>query len=362
MKYDSFINILESYVEERKKEALFLFEDENTINKINRMLDNKLNHTKRVVDLVVSLAIKLNMHINYDKIVAASGLLHDIGRFNQALFYQNFDDSGVFSKGKNHGDYGYQLLTTSFREIKLFDEVVDDNSKPVIAKSVELHQRGSLPNKYNYKLNNDLKNTDPNSILTGSYNFNELEQRIISALLHMVRDADRMDILWQRASGEIAAVTDNVYLRNTGSISQMAKKWGVLEKTILDNNDEERLNSKPHIILPREDIPVEKLFVNSKLIEKMKNLENIDLRSLQNEDDYTFITALWWSIYTFLKDMNFVGNLRQIKERGFLEKIYNQYPLEYRPLIDEIFKFAKETLIEEQIENNKDNLYVNRKR
>ena len=41
----------------------------------------------------------------------------------------------------------------------------------------------------------------------------------------MVRDADRIDILWQRATGDIVAVRDKVFLKNTGNISDMAKRW-----------------------------------------------------------------------------------------------------------------------------------------
>ena len=359
MNYNAFLKVLDDYVNKKKQLAHIIYDDESTIKYVEDILNQKLNHTKRVVDYVLNLAKKIDMHINYEKIVGVCGLFHDIGRFNQGLKFRSYNDSETFLEGKNHGDYGYELITASDEEIHIFDELVEQQARPAVATTVKLHQRGVLPLEFNQHLSSTIKQTDPNTLLRGSYEFNELEKKIVSALLQMVRDADRIDILWQRATGDIVAVSDNVFLRNTGNITDMAKRWGVSESIIKESNDEERLTNKSHIIIPRKEIPVDKLFVSSKLFERMKNLENIDLRSLQQADDYTFITALWWSIYTFLKDMNFVGNLKQIKERELLEQIYNLYPIEYRPVLDEIFKFAKEILIEEQITNSKDNLYVN---
>ena len=359
MNYDTFIEVLEKYVSEKKQLAHVIYDDEQVVKYVEDILDQKLNHTKRVVDYVFVLAQKMQMHINYERIVIASGLFHDIGRFNQGLKFRSYNDSLTFSNGQNHGDYGYELITKNPEEISIFEKIVDEKAQPVVATTVKYHQRRVLPPSYNKRLTEDLRKTNPDMILTGSYDFNELEKQILSALLQMVRDADRIDILWQRATGEIAPFNDNIFLKNTGNVSEMAKRWGVSEKVILANNDEERLSSKPNIIIPREYIPVEKLIVSPNLMERMKNFEHIDLRSLQQESDYTFITALWWSIYTFLKDMNFVDNLKQIKERKLLEQIYDKYPDYYRPLIDKIFKFAKETLIDEQINKSKDELYVN---
>ncbi len=363
MNYDLFIKMLEDYVASKIDEAHVLYDgDDKTISYVETILKQKLNHTKRVVDFVVELAKKINMQINYEKIVFASGLFHDIGRFNQGLMFRNYNDSQVFPVGRNHGDYGYELIKTSPQEIHIFDEIVEDKAKPAVATSVRLHQRGILPERFDKHIDDSLRKADPNSILTGSYNFNEYEEKIISALLHMVRDADRIDILWQRARGEIVPVSDTVYLKNTGNVNEMANRWGVSKDVILANNDEERLATNSHIKMPREKIPIEKLFINPELMKKMQNFEHIDLRELQGEDDYTFITALYWSVYTFLKDMNFVGNLEQVKERQLLDQIYNQYPKEYHPLLDELIKFAKDTLIDEQIAKSKDSLYVKRSR
>ena len=360
MNSSAFIRVLEKYVNRKKQLAHILYrDDELTIKYVEDILDQKLNHTKRVVAYVTNLTQIINMHVNYEKIAQVCGLFHDIGRFNQGLKFRSYNDSETFLRGQNHGDYGYELITTSPEEVGIFDQLVDRKSRHAVATTVKLHQRGTLPVEFNQHLSDTIRQTDPETVLSGSYEFNDLEKMVVSALLQMVRDADRIDILWQRATGDIVAVKDQVFLKNTGNVPDMAKRWGVSKEIILANNDQERLTSKSHIIIPRRDIPVEKLFVSSKLLERIKRLKNIDLRSLQQEDDYTFITALWWSIYTFLKDMNFVGNLKQVKERELLEQIYNQYPIEYRPLLDEIFKFAREVLIEEQLASSQDDLYVN---
>ena len=362
MNYDLFLRLLKDYVEDKKRQAKVLYQDEKTISFVEEILDQKYEHTRRVVDYVVDLSKKLNMNINFEHIAMASGLFHDIGRFKQGLIHRSYNDSIVFPDNKNHGDYGFELITTSPEEMSIFDKVVMKNEKPVVAKTVEFHQKTELPDEFNHHINREAQLSNPKELLTGSYNFNEYEKVIVSALLHMVRDADRMDILWQRASGEIVPLRDLFYLKNEGSISDIAKRWGVSEQLLKQYNDDERLANNSHVIIPREAIPVEKLFISDELKEKMKNFESLDLRTLQKEVDYTTITALWWTIYTFLKDMNFVGNLKQVKEREFLEQIYNRYPKEYRPVIDEIFKFANETLIEEQLYNSNDDIYVNHSR
>lgn len=67
-------------------------------------------------------------------------------------------------------------------------------------------------------------------------------------------------------------------------------------------------------------------------------------------------------IYTFLSDINFVSNLEVVEDNDLLNQIYNMYPEQYRPVIDEIFNYAKEVLICERIYYNKDNLYVSKGR
>lgn len=358
MKYNYFIETLETYVNYKKGLAIIKYRDKKIADQVIGMLNNKFDHTKNVVSFVVKLANKLALNIDFEKIVAASGLFHDIGRFNQALKFRSFNDSQVFRNNENHGDYGFNLLTTECLEMEIFHKIVPEKNRAAVATTVKLHQRDILPHNFNQHISEELRKTELDSILTGSYEFNDLEEQIVSIMLQMVRDVDRIDILNQRANGSINSISDNIYLNNTGNVSSLAKRWGVKESVIYDNNDQERLSGNSQIVIPREYIPIEKLFVNKDLINKMRKFENINLRDLQQQEDYTFITALWWSIYTFLKDMNFVGDLKIVKELDLLDQIYNRYPIEYRPLIDEIFTFANNVLIDEQISINKKDIYV----
>ena len=66
-----------------------------------------------------------------------------------------------------------------------------------------------------------------------------------------------------------------------------------------------------------------------------------------------------------LKGERLIGlwTLIHFKEANWLlNQIYNMYPEKYRPVIDEIFNYAKEVLICERIYNNRDNLYVSKGR
>lgn len=323
-----------------------------------QMIQQKVDHTKRVVEGVSSLASKMNMRVNFQEIVKVCGLLHDIGRFNQAVQYANYNDSMCFPNGKTHADAGYEILTKE----NGFDSLeVPNLFRPTVATAVQYHQAQGLPPQFDSKLTEDfIKNTDPNEHLSGSYDFNEYELRIIALLLQMIRDIDKVDILYQRSIGAIRPFKEFAWVNNHEGIEATAKRFGISESIIRELNSKEQIESGNKLQIPNSEIPIEKLFVSDSVKQRMYNSESINLADIQKEDDYTFITALWWSIYTFLKDINFVGNLEMIKEQEILDKIYNQYPPKYRPVIDEIFAYAKEYLIDETLDKNKGNMYISR--
>lgn len=209
-------------------------------------------------------------------------------------------------------------------------------------------------------MTNDFVNITPEQFLTGSYNFNEVEQKIISLLLQMVRDIDKIDILYQRSIGEIASVPEILKVKNIGTIN-LLKLWGITIDDLKLLNSQDEIEHSDILKLRVIDIPIEKLFVSDNLKNKIYMGEEINLKALQETPNYSFITAIWWSIYTFLSDINFVSNLESIKDNEILERIYQRYPSKYRILIDEIFNYAKDILINETIFKNKNSIYVRKR-
>ena len=182
MKYDYFIKILDNYVSYKKELAKIRYQDERMAAYVIGLLDNKFDHTKNVVSFVVSLANKIELNIDYEKIAAASGLFHDIGRFNQALKYHSFNDSQVFKNNENHGDYGFLLLTTEPLEMEMFHKIVSEKNRAAVATTVKLHQRDVLPSNFNQHISDELRKTELDSVLTGSFSFNKLEEQIVSKI------------------------------------------------------------------------------------------------------------------------------------------------------------------------------------
>ena len=327
--------------------------------KRNSMIKQKYNHTMRVVENITQMSKKMGQSINFLELTKAVGLLHDIGRFEQAMYSDTYVDSVVYRNNpiiKNHGEEGERFLVDN--GFKLFK--IPRIDQPAIAKTVGLHQENQLPKIFDYVVDISLCEVDPNKILTGTYNFNELEQQIISLLLQMIRDIDKIDILYQRAIGEITSVPEIIEIKNIGK-DNIFKVWGITLVDLKELNSLEDIENKDKLKIYTSKIPIEKLFVKNEIKSLMYQGKSISLKDLQARDDYSFITAIWWSIYTFLSDINFVSNLEVIQENNLLKQIYEKYPEEYRPLIDEIFSYAKERLIDERICENKNNLYVKKR-
>lgn len=328
-------------------------------NSINEMIMQKYNHTIRVVMNINKLANKMGQSVNFKEITKTVALLHDFGRFNQAIYLGTFNDNLAF-KNKiihNHAELGSVLLQDYGFKILEIPKIY----RPAINESVLYHQANSLPANYNIQLQKGFERCIPENVLTGSNRFNEFEQKIIALLLQMLRDVDKVDILYQRAIGEIKPVPEFLKVKNIG-VDKIAKLWGISEQLIKEFNENQTLKKLGEIIkIPTSYIPLEKLVIDSDVKERFLRKENIQLKELQSRENYSFITAIWWSIFTFLSDVNFVSNLETINESDLLNKIYLQYPEKMRPLIDEAFEYAKEVLVNEAINASKGQLYVRKK-
>lgn len=340
--------------------SLSLHQREDLIAKKAEMIKQKYEHTMRVVKNVTKLSRRMNQHVNFTEIARVIGLLHDIGRFEQAIFSDTYNDSISFKDSKfinNHAEAGFFILRDYGFNMLSIPQIY----RPTISKNVLFHQANILPKELSQNVGEKVGLCNPDNVLSGNYYFNEFELKIISLLLQMLRDIDKIDILYQRASGETVAVKPFMLVKNIG-LKETAKLWGLSEYSIIGVNSKETIeNPEDRLNIPISLIPIEKLEIADDIKKRMFNHESISLSELQNRDDYSFITAIWWSVYTFLTEINFVSNLETIKEEGLLDSIYNQYGEQYKPLLDEIFNYAKEVLINEVIDNNKGNIYIRKK-
>jgi len=128
----------------------------------NGMIKLKIDHTKRVAQISKKIAENLKLSDEDIQLAELIGLLHDIGRFEQAKIYGTFNDA----KSINHGEKAIKVL---FEENWIRKFIDDDRYDSII---------------YNAVLNHNRANIDTN--LT--------EKEILHSKI--IRDADKTDILY----------------------------------------------------------------------------------------------------------------------------------------------------------------------
>ena len=123
----------------------------------------KIVHTQRVASIAKEIAKKLGLNKEDEQLAELIGLLHDIGRFEQAKRYHTFIDKDSV----NHGELGVQIL---FQEGNIRNFIEDTQYDEIIRKAILNHNR-------------DRKNLE----------FSNKREEIHSKI---IRDADKTDILY----------------------------------------------------------------------------------------------------------------------------------------------------------------------
>ncbi len=104
----------------------------------NEKIKLKIEHTYRVCELCEKIALSLKLNESDINIAWLTGLLHDIGRFEQVKRYGTFNDS----KSVDHAKLGSEIL---FKDGKIRD-FIDDTSEDDLMKSViENHNEHRIP-------------------------------------------------------------------------------------------------------------------------------------------------------------------------------------------------------------------------
>ena len=216
----------------------------------------KYYHSYRVMDNMIVLAKSMNLPYADIELAKCIGLLHDIGRFEQLKKINSFND-----KLLDHGDYGEDIVRKE-NSLKYFD--IDPVNYEIVYKSIRNH------NKYQI---------EPN--LT--------KRELLFA--KMIRDADKLDILYALNNNEIKSVI-----------------WE-------DDSD----------ICDR----VKNQFFNNKQV-KNNGTEN------KNEKIIT--------MFSFIYDFNYNASINILKNNQYYEKIYRRLKHKelFKPYIDHVKKYIDE--------------------
>ncbi len=148
----------------------------------------KISHIERVSQIAKRIAIQQNLSEEDIQLAELIGLLHDIGRFEQARVYHTFVDKDSI----NHGEYGVKVLfedglIRNFIETEEFDEI--------IKLSILNHNRSKIQEGLTERQNLHAK---------------------------IIRDADKIDIfatltvgdkkaIWEKADLSNDIITDEIY-------------------------------------------------------------------------------------------------------------------------------------------------------
>lgn len=140
------------------------------------MIELKIKHTLRVVDLCEKIAKRLDLTDEEIYIAKIIGLLHDIGRFEQWKQYKTFKDL----ESIDHADFGVEILK---KDNYLRKYIEDTKYDEIILKSIEYHNKYEIPKDLDEKTNMFAK---------------------------LIRDADKIDILYLFTTGELKRELEDV--------------------------------------------------------------------------------------------------------------------------------------------------------
>ena len=104
----------------------------------------KIIHTYHVVDFAEYIAKDLKLSNEDIELAKLIGLLHDIGRFDQAKRYNDFRDMNTL----DHAELGVKIL---FKENKIRDFIKDDKYDSIIYKAILNHNKLKIEDGLNEK-------------------------------------------------------------------------------------------------------------------------------------------------------------------------------------------------------------------
>ena len=145
----------------------------------DKMIQFKYNHSYRVLHQCDEISFVLNLDEDDNYIACLIGLLHDIGRFPQWTKNKSFNDELL-----DHAQLGVKIL---FDEGKIKDYDVSSDDYEIIKKAILNHNK--------FKIDEDLTVRE------------KLHSKII-------RDADKIDILYTYSENVLKLETDNSKIRD----------------------------------------------------------------------------------------------------------------------------------------------------
>jgi len=332
--------------------------DLNTYNSRINMINIKIDHTMRMIEKVIRTNELLNLKFDFQLVIKVAVLYHDIGRFRQATWSDSFSDDEYANKNFpfiNHGYDGYDIFLNE-------DFAVDEQYIPIIGESIKHHVNIETAEHLHYRYDTDVAKININDIVTGKLNLTEAECHAASLITQLVSDIDKIDILYQYLTPNCDFIRDYLVDKSNDTLDNIAKKWGIDKKEIIEYNQIDEPIYKPKAIrIPIQNVEISKLEIPDYMKEMFYNNTWPELNDLKKDPNWNFITVLWWRLSHFLNNINFNSILITAEEMNLIESIEKTIPEKLKPVFKEAFEYTEEVLIRKTIKNNQDGIYIKKR-
>ena len=125
-----------------RQKALAAFENYvKNYDKTDEKVRLKIEHTYRVCALCEQIAKSSSFTKDEIELAWLTGLLHDVGRFEQLRRFGTFVDA----QSINHAEFGADIL---FQENKIRDYIDDNTEDTLLEKAVRCHSAYRVPETY----------------------------------------------------------------------------------------------------------------------------------------------------------------------------------------------------------------------
>lgn len=329
----------------------------------NNNISGKTDHIYRVVSGMADMFKQLELGEDFIDFAKVIGLLHDIGRYEQYAQTSTFVDGDSyykhpeFSKYSNHAEHGADIL----KENGYLD--ISNGYNKIAYNAVKHHADVELPKNLQKRMNEDLfgGKSIEDIIALGGENF----ELLMSLYAQSIIDVDKSDLFNQVLIGNIKLVRQDFGLDffEGDTVEDFSRVWGISPNILREYNNipaGQQMEPNSIIRIPTDLVPIEKFELPNEAINMFKEDKLPSLKELQARKDYSFLFAQVFRL-SLLRKINFVSILKDIKEKEVLKRTLDMYPSDYREIMEPIFKFATDELVDAKINNGVSKLYTNTK-
>lgn len=323
-------------------------------------IKGKTDHIYRVTSGMEGMFKQLELGEDFIELSKVTGILHDVGRYEQYAQTSTFVDGDSYSKHpafinySNHAEHGADII----KENNYFG--IPRGCDRIVYEAVKHHADAKLPKGLQKRMSENLffGKSIEEIVSCGGENF----ELLASLYAQSIIDVDEFDLFNQILIGNIPIVRQDFGLDflEGDTVEYFSQVWGISPDKLREYNKipvGQQMKPNSIIRIPTELVPMENFQLSDEAISLFKEDKLPSLKELQARKDYSFLFAQVFRL-SLLRKINFVSMLKDIKEKDVLQRILDMYPDKYKEIMNPIFKYANDELIDARINNGVSKLYT----